>query len=109
MLPAAISAVTRRTEGDPSDEPSVSAAATAYPSMLELSNDGSATAAVTFSASTHPSASPSSRLVGARGVMADRMADWYDSTELSEPSTAVSRGSRPDVTAALRGTCAARE
>src|SRR5271154_3562623 len=106
MSPAAISPVTRRVEGDSSEEPWVSAAATAYPSMLELSNDGSDTAAVTSSASTHPSASPSSRLVGARGLMTDMMADWYDSTELSEPSAVASRGTRPDVTAALRGTCA---
>src|SRR6202034_4110952 len=97
MSPAAISPVTRRTEGESSDEPPVSAAATAYPSMLELSNDGSDTAAVTSSASTHPSASASSRLAGARGVMTDRMADWYDSTELSEPSTHVPRVLAPDV------------
>ena len=56
--------------------PSMSAATTAYPSMLELSNEGSDTAAVTSSASTHPAASASSRLVGASGVMADRIADW---------------------------------
>ena len=54
----------------------MSAATTAYPSMLELSNEGSDTAAVTSSASTQPSASASSRLVGVRGLMADRIADW---------------------------------
>ncbi len=50
--------------------------------MLELSKDGSATAAVTSSASTHPSAAASSRVAGASGVIADRIADWYASTVL---------------------------
>ena len=36
----------------------------------------SGTAAVTSSASTQPSASESSRLVGMRGLMTDRIADW---------------------------------
>ena len=72
MSPAAISPVTGSVAGASSAAPATSAAWTAYPSMLELSNDGRATAAVTSSASTHPSAAASSRLVGASGVIAEK-------------------------------------
>jgi len=44
--------------------------------MLELSNEGSDTAAVTSSASTHLSASASSRLTGGSGEIAARIAAW---------------------------------
>jgi len=45
--------------------------------------------------------------VGASGVIADRIAAWYASTELSEPASATS-GVAPDLNAALRGTYGAR-
>ncbi len=107
MSPAAISPVTGRVAGASSAAPATSAAWTAYPSMLELSKDGRATAAVTSSASTQPSASASSRLAGASGVIAARIAAWYASTDVSEPGTATS-GVVPCLNAALRGTCGAR-
>ncbi len=53
--------------------------------MLELSNGGSATAAVTSSASTQPSASASSRRCGGSGVTVDKITDWYASTVSMEP------------------------
>src|SRR5262249_53429904 len=99
--------VTRSVAGESADAPATSEASTAYPSMLELSKDGRATAAVTSSASTHPSAAASSRLVGVSGLTADRIADWCASTGLSELSAAAAPG-RPGVTAPLRGTCGAR-
>src|SRR5882757_8127760 len=105
MSPAAISPVTGKVAGESSAAPATSAAWTAYPSMLELSKDGSATAAVTSSASTHPSAAASSRLTGASGVIAERIAAWYSSTVLGALSAAATSGVVPDVTAALRGTC----
>ena len=54
--------------------------------MLELSNEGSDTAAVTSSASTQPSASASPRLAGGSGEIAARIAAWYASTVVSDPS-----------------------
>jgi len=58
--PAASSPTTRSRTGFASLAPTVSTACTAYPSIAVLANGGTASGAVILSASTRPSASPSS-------------------------------------------------
>src|SRR6202035_2050857 len=98
MSPAAISPVTRKVAGESSAAPATSAAWTAYSAILEVAEDGSATAAGTAPASTHHSAAASSRLTGASGVITERIAAWYSSTVLGALSAAAASGVVPDVT-----------
>ena len=73
ISPAATSATTGRVTGFSSDAAPTSSTCTAYPSMAELSNEGSALAAATSSASTRPRASPRLSSVGASGRMVPRI------------------------------------
>src|SRR5579862_5515144 len=67
VSPAATSATTGRVTGACSDAVATSSTRTAYPSIAELSNDGSGTVAVTSSARTRPWASDRLSLVGTSG------------------------------------------
>ena len=73
VSPAATSAVTGSVTGFSSVAAATSSTRTAYPSMAELSNDGSGLAADTSSASTRPCASPRPSSVGASGVIVPRI------------------------------------
>ena len=71
--PAPISPTTGRCTGASAVAVTTSACRTAYPSMAELSNDGSATAATTSSATARPSASISGCWKAGSGSMAARI------------------------------------
>jgi hypothetical protein len=73
VSPAATSAVTGSVTGFSSVPAATSSTRTAYPSMPELSNEGSALTADTSSASTRPSMSFRPSSVGVSGVMVARI------------------------------------
>ena len=73
MSPAATSATTGRATGVPRDAAAMSSTRTAYPSIAELSNEGSGWLVATSSASTSPYASPRPTSIGASGLIVDKM------------------------------------
>ena len=73
VSPAATSATTGSVTGVSADAEATSSTRTAYPSIAELSKDGSGWLAATSSARTRPWASDRPSSVGASGRMVARM------------------------------------
>src|SRR5580693_770678 len=88
VSPAATSATTGSVTGCCSEAVATSCTRTAYPSIEELSNDGSGPGAVTSCASTSPSASARLSSVGVSGLITLRISPRWVSTEVSASSAA---------------------